>query len=333
MGRRLGVVLALLSAAFLMAPPLQAAPARNNYQSEIERLSNQISTLDEDYNDARIRLAKVDRQVRDLGVAKEQADRDLAALRAKASARAAAAYRTGMPDILLVLFGSTSIADFSKRLGVATRVGDWESGVMTDLEIANRRSEIQEETLRKELGKARALTKSIAQKRASLKTKVDQQKRLLEQQRAREAAASRRRGAAEAPSVVQSREANLPAPALPSAGNVRYVIAAAYAQIGKPYSWGAGGPGSFDCSGFTSFAWRAAGVNLPHSSRAQFAATKRVDRSNLQPGDLVFFGNPIHHVGIYVGDNKMIDSSTYGHPVGIRSLNRRGYVGAGRPGV
>jgi peptidoglycan DL-endopeptidase CwlO len=332
MGRRLGVVLALLAAASLIAPPIHAAPARNGSQSEIDRLSNQISNLDEDYNDARIRLGKVDRQIRDLGVAKEQADQELAALRAKASARAAAAYRTGMPDILLVLFGSTSIADFSKRLGVATRVGDWESGVMTDLQIANQRSEIQREALRKELTKARALTTSIAEKRASLKAKVDQQRRLLDQQRAREAAASRRRGA-DPSSALRPREANLPAPALPSAGNVRNVLSAAYAQIGKPYSWGAGGPGSFDCSGFTSFAWRAAGVSLPHSSRAQYAATKRVARSDLQPGDLVFFGSPIHHVGIYVGDNKMIDSSTYGHPVGIRSLNRRGYVGAGRPGV
>jgi cell wall-associated NlpC family hydrolase len=333
MGRRPAVVLALCAAATLIAPPIQAAPARNDHQSGIDRLSNQISSLDEDYNDARIRLAKVDRQIRDLGVAKEEADRQLEALRRKASARAAAAYRTGMPDLLLVLFGSTSIADFSKRLGVATRIGDWESGVMTDLEIANQRSEVQAETLRKELTKARALTNSIAQKRAALRTKVDQQKRLLEQQRAREAASSRRRGAEQAPSAIRDRQANLPAPALPSAGNVRNVLQAAYGQIGKPYAWGAGGPGSFDCSGFTSFAWRAAGISLPHSSRAQYAATKRVGRADLQPGDLVFFGSPIHHVGIYVGDNKMIDSSTYGHPVGVRSLNRRGYVGAGRPGV
>ncbi len=332
MGRRLGLVLALLALASLVAPPIQAAPARSD-GSAIERLSNQISSLDEDYNDARIRLSKVDRQIRDLGVAKEEADRALATLRTKASARAAAAYRTGMPDLLLVLFGSTSIADFSKRLGVATRVGDWESGVMTDLEIANRRSEIQEEALRKELVKAKALTNSIAEKRASLRTKMEQQKRLLEQQRARDAAAARRRGMTESASTLRAREANLPAPSLPSAGNVRNVLSAAYGQIGKPYQWGSGGPGSFDCSGFTSYAWRAAGVSLPHSSRAQYAATKRVARGDLQPGDLVFFGNPIHHVGIYVGDNKMIDSSTYGHPVGIRSLNRRGYVGAGRPGV
>ena len=330
MRRRLGAVLALLTAACLLpTPAINAAPAGTNYQSEIDRLSQQISNLDEDYNDARIKLSKTDRQIRDLGVAKEDADRQLGILRKKASARAAAAYRIGMPDILLVLFGSDSITEFNKRMGVASRVGDWESGVMTDLEIANNRSELQAENLRKELARARALSSSIAQKRAALKTRIDQQKRLLGQQRAREAASGR--GSAD--SIARLRENNLPAPALPSSGNVRNVLSAAYSQIGKPYAWGAGGPGSFDCSGFTSYAWRSAGVSLPHSSRAQYAATKRVARSDLQPGDLVFFGSPIHHVGIYVGNNSMIDSSTYGHPVGVRSLNRRGYVGAGRPGV
>ena len=333
MRRRLGAVLALLTAACLLpTPAVDAAPARTDNQSEIDRLSQQISNLDEDYNDARIKLSKTDRQIRDLGVAKEDADRQLELLRSKASKRAAAAYRTGMPDILLVLFGSDSITDFYKRMGVASRVGDWESGVMTDLHIANNRSEVQAESLRKELAKARSLTNSIAQKRAALKTRVDQQKRLLEQQRARDAGA-RRRGAEQGATNARDRENNLPAPALPSSGNVRNVLSAAYSQIGKPYAWGGSGPGSFDCSGFTSYAWRAAGVSLPHSSRAQYAATKRVARSDLQPGDLLFFGSPIHHVGIYVGGNRMIDSSTYGHPVGIRSLDRRGYVGAGRPGV
>jgi cell wall-associated NlpC family hydrolase len=330
MRRRLGAILALAISSSLVAPPaVEAAPARDR-QSEVERLSNQISQLDEDYNDARIKLSKVDRQIRDIGVAKEEADRRLEVLRQKASSRAAAAYRAGMPDLLLVLFDSSSISDFTRRLGIATRVGDWESGVMTDLEIANNRADAQAENLRRELSRARSLTDSIAKKRAALRTKVNEQKRLLEQQRAREAAASRRQGS---PVSRAAREANLPAPALPTNGNVRSVLETAYAQIGKPYSWGAGGPGSFDCSGFTSFAWRAAGVSLPHSSRAQYAATKRVAREDWRPGDLVFFGSPIHHVGIYVGDNKMIDSSTYGHPVGIRSLNRRGYVGAGRPGV
>jgi peptidoglycan DL-endopeptidase CwlO len=330
--RHLAVLALLIAACLITTPPVNAAPAKSNYQSEIDRLSQQISNLDEDYNDARIKLSRTDRQIRDLGVAKEDADRQLEILRKKASKRAAAAYRTGMPDILLVLFGSDSITDFNKRMGVASRVGDWESGVMTDLEIANNRSELKTESLRKELAKARALSNSIAQKRAALKTRVDQQRRLLDQQRARDAS-SRRRGAEQGASSARSRDNNLPAPPLPSSGNVRNVLSAAYAQTGKPYSYGAGGPGSFDCSGFTSYAWRAAGVSLPHSSRAQYAATKRVARSDLQPGDLVFFGSPIHHVGIYVGGNRMIDSSTYGHPVGVRSLDRRGYVGAGRPGV
>ncbi|MGH9198023.1 MAG: C40 family peptidase, partial [Acidimicrobiia bacterium] len=72
---------------------------------------------------------------------------------------------------------------------------------------------------------------------------------------------------------------------------------------------------------------------LPHSSRAQYGATKRVSKGDLQPGDLVFFGSPIHHVGLYIGNGNMINAPETGEYVGIRPAFRRDYVGAGRPGV
>ncbi|MEY2478502.1 MAG: peptidoglycan DL-endopeptidase CwlO, partial [Actinomycetota bacterium] len=87
---------------------------------------------------------------------------------------------------------------------------------------------------------------------------------------------------------------------------------------------------SFDCSGLTSFAWRAGGRSLPHSSRAQWSATTRVAISALQPGDLVFYGEPIHHVGIYVGSGQMVEASETGTPVRYASIHRKDLVGAGR---
>jgi cell wall-associated NlpC family hydrolase len=109
------------------------------------------------------------------------------------------------------------------------------------------------------------------------------------------------------------------------------VVNIAKRYLGAPYRWGASGPNSFDCSGFTSFVYRQVGVSLPRTSRAQIGAGQRVSRSDLQPGDLVFFGSPIHHVGIYVGGNSYIHSPRTGDVVKISSLTRRDYAGACRP--
>src|SRR3712207_7943717 len=82
-------------------------------------------------------------------------------------------------------------------------------------------------------------------------------------------------------------------------GDVGGVLASALAQVGTPYVWGGSGPGGFDCSGLTSYAYRAVGVSLPHSSRAQSRMGTAVSRGDLQPGDLGFFRRPVYHVGIY----------------------------------
>jgi cell wall-associated NlpC family hydrolase len=110
-------------------------------------------------------------------------------------------------------------------------------------------------------------------------------------------------------------------------------VDAAIAQIGKPYQWGGSGPGSFDCSGLTMWAWSHAGVGLPHNSGAQYSATVRVDRDDWAPGDLLFFGSPIHHVGIYIGNGQMVEAPYSGQTVRTNSASRSDYVGAGRPGV
>jgi cell wall-associated NlpC family hydrolase len=107
-------------------------------------------------------------------------------------------------------------------------------------------------------------------------------------------------------------------------------VQVALAQLGKPYRWGHEGPSSYDCSGLVLYAWRAAGRSLPHSSRMQYASTQRVSISQLQPGDLVFFGRPIHHVGMYIGGGQMVEASRSGVPVRTRSIHRRDFVGAGR---
>ena len=119
----------------------------------------------------------------------------------------------------------------------------------------------------------------------------------------------------------------------PSGGSTgSRAVSWAMQALGRPYVWAASGPGSFDCSGLTMWAYGHAGVSLSHSSGAQIGEGARVSRSGLQPGDLVFFGSPIHHVGMYVGGGDFIEAPHSGADVRIATLSGRGdYAGACRP--
>ncbi|MGY1858063.1 C40 family peptidase [Modestobacter sp. SYSU DS0290] len=107
-------------------------------------------------------------------------------------------------------------------------------------------------------------------------------------------------------------------------------IDTAMAQLGKPYVWAGAGPDVYDCSGLTQFAFRAAGIDLPHSSRMQSTMGVHVDRAHLQPGDLVFYYSPVGHVGIYLGDGLMVHAPTSGDVVRVASVDMWGYNTARR---
>lgn len=115
----------------------------------------------------------------------------------------------------------------------------------------------------------------------------------------------------------------------------RRAVEFALAQQGKPYRWGAEGPGAFDCSGLTWAAYRAAGVQLPRTAAGQLAGGgPEVTRDQLQPGDLVFFrtnGPTRRHVGLYVGASRMVEAPNRRATVRVVSIRRPGYLGAIRP--
>ncbi len=122
-----------------------------------------------------------------------------------------------------------------------------------------------------------------------------------------------------------------PAPPVRSGDAASVAIAAARAQLGKPYVYGAAGPDSFDCSGLTQWAYGKAGIALSHYTGAQWNEGRHVSQSELAPGDLVFFYSDLHHVGIYVGGGEMIDAPHSGASVRQEPLFG-GYAGAVRPG-
>jgi cell wall-associated NlpC family hydrolase len=107
-------------------------------------------------------------------------------------------------------------------------------------------------------------------------------------------------------------------------------LAFARANIGKPYRYGAAGPNAFDCSGLVLSAFKKAGVSLPRTSSAQSRVGTPVRRDQLQPGDLVFFYSPVSHVGIYIGDGKIVHASTSGEPVKVSKMGARPFHNARR---
>jgi cell wall-associated NlpC family hydrolase len=156
--------------------------------------------------------------------------------------------------------------------------------------------------------RAAAQARATAQARAASDAAQRQVASVAEAERLRQLAANQPVNPAPAPDPAPVPVSDAP---VPSSGGVSAVIAFAQAQIGKPYQWGAAGPDTFDCSGLTLMAWAQAGVNLSHYTGFQWTETRRVPLSQLQPGDLVFYGvdgPDSHHVGLYIGNDMMIDA-------------------------
>jgi cell wall-associated NlpC family hydrolase len=124
-----------------------------------------------------------------------------------------------------------------------------------------------------------------------------------------------------------------PPPPGPSRGAAA-AVRAAYSVLGVRYTYGGSSPSTgFDCSGLTMWAWHKGGVSLPHSSALQYTVVRHVARSDLQPGDLLFFYSPIHHVAMYVGGGMMIEAPHTGSFVRKVPVYWQFFVGAGRPGA
>ena len=117
---------------------------------------------------------------------------------------------------------------------------------------------------------------------------------------------------------------------VPASADSADVVSIAMQYLGCPYVWAGASPDGFDCSGFVMYVYKQVGVRLPHSSRLQYGCGRPVSRSDLQPGDLVFFYSPISHVGIYIGDGQMIHAAGTGKNVRISDVWTSNYFGACR---
>lgn len=183
----------------------------------------------------------------------------------------------------------------------------------------------------------------LAQQKALLAT-ADQRIVALERAQADAAAAASARAFAAQMAAAQAQTAaSVAGPALPfpsgvtaPTATIATVLAAAQAQLGKPYLWGAVGPDTFDCSGFSGYAFASAGIELPRTAAQQYQAGPHPGIGQLQPGDLLFWATDlsnwqsIDHVGIYLGNGQMIVAPHSGDVIKVEAVYAQGYFGATR---
>jgi cell wall-associated NlpC family hydrolase len=318
----------------------QAAPSKQQVQAAQERLNAlnlELDRLVEDYNQARIRLQEVQQRLADVQAsaarAKAEAERATQSLN-----RSAARAYTGLGTQWEALFEASSLADFSDRLEFIGSMAQADADLATTAAQAQQEARWTAEELRSVVDERRSIVEGLDAQREQIESRVAEARDLYAEldRKYHEALAAAAAAAAAAARSQQSSSAvgvsPIPAPPAPNA-NVQAVLDAAYSVIGTPYQFGGSSPETgFDCSGFTMWAWSHAGVSLPHSSAAQYAALPHVAREDLQPGDLVFFYSPISHVGIYVGGGRMIHSPHTGDVVRVVAVYWDSFVGAARPG-
>jgi len=336
---------ALLSQTANAAPSAEPKPSLEEVQKKVDDLYHQAETATEKYNTAKEKTSKQRKQVDTLLDDVAQRTEKLNSAREELGSFAAAQYRTGAaaPSTASLLLADNP-QDYFDQTQLMSRLTSRQKTAVDDYvteqsETAKKRQEASTslETLtesqkslksskadvQKKLSEARELlSKLTAEEKARLaaieRKKEEEAKRKAAELAAQQAAEAKKRQEAEAAAQQQTGSGTSGSSTSgstgtgTSAGDSSYAtkaakaLAFARAQISKPYVWGATGPDSYDCSGLTQAAWKAAGVDLPRTTWDQVNAGTTVSLANAQPGDLIFFYDDISHVGLYIGNGMMI---------------------------
>jgi len=355
----------------LLAPvPALADPTVAEKQAEAQQVLGQVQQLDaslahaiQAYDLANEKLNRVRSALKENTKALVTARASFKTAQHRYAARVFDLYTSGGGnDGLDVLIGTTSLDDLLNRLNTASRIASADEEIVR--QVLSFRNEVQRREAR--LKEARRSAASLVAERAaaqrSVESQLAQRRQMLSsirgqiaqleaQERARQAELRRELQARLATQEQQARteafDNTFSAPAPPSTGSASpatgappvtapsrgNVVAIAMRYLGVPYRWGGASPSTgFDCSGFTMYVYAQVGVSLPHYTGSQYAMGVSVSRSQLEPGDLVFFDG-LGHEGIYVGNNQFIHAPHTGDVVKISSISgwyASTYVGARR---
>ncbi|WP_233525955.1 C40 family peptidase [Actinomadura spongiicola] len=315
-----------LTVAISLGSPLAAQaeprPSKAEAEKKLEKLNEEMDQKVEQFNQNREKLKIAKKKLDAATASSKNEETTFEQQRTRIAQMAADAYKNGESTDVTGFVGSKDPQAILDQAAVFSHLSKERSSQLTQFLVTAQR-------LRREQAVAKAAYEEVKAKTDELKKqKVELDKRVKKQE-----ALVRRLGGGSSSSGGSGGRTGGSYNG-PASGSARKALDFAHAQLGEPYQYGSAGPGSWDCSGLMMQAWAAAGVNITRTTYSQYDATKRVNKSDLQPGDLVFFRG-LGHVGMYVGDGNMIHAPSTGKNVQIVSINssyyQSNYYGAGRP--
>ncbi|PZH07036.1 hypothetical protein C1I97_17230 [Streptomyces sp. NTH33] len=301
-----------------------AKPTKDEVKSQVDKLYQQAEQATEKYNGAKEKQEKLQKEISAIQDNVARGQQELNQLRDHLGSVAAGQYRTGGIDPSLQLFLSSDPDDYLDKASTLDQL----SGQQVE---ALKKVQDKQRELAQERAEASAKLKDLAATRTELGNKKSEaQNKLAEAQRLLNSLTAEEKAALEAKEARATRAAERTAMSAggavkPASGRVSSAYAAAQSKVGSPYVYGANGPSSFDCSGLTSWAYAQAGIGIPRTSEAQANYGTRIySQSQLQVGDLVFFFNDLHHVGLYAGNGQVLHAPRPGTVVRYESFGTMG---------
>jgi cell wall-associated NlpC family hydrolase len=304
-----GIALAMSLSLPVPAGHAEPGPSVKEMKTQVAKLNEQLEQLAEQYNGLRVKLQQSERAAK---VAADNAGRQEKALevvRQRIGSLAATSYMNGGVDQTVAFATAQDPQAFLDQASTlnyfATQDGTKFQTLAAAMQAANR---------------SRKAAQARADELRSVKTQANTQRKKVEEtyNKLRDKI------------IKRSPQEIVNIPAVGGSGKAVKALRAALTKLGRPYVWGADGPTSFDCSGLTMWAYQQVGINLPHFTGAQWNAGTHVSRSELQPGDLVFFYADRHHMGMYLGNGKMVHAPQTGDVVKIAPIDGRPWAGAVR---
>ncbi|WP_326759649.1 C40 family peptidase [Streptomyces phaeochromogenes] len=340
---------ALLSQTANASPSEEPRPSLEEVEKKVGDLYRQAETASEKYNAAKEKTTKQKKRVDTLLDDVARRTEKLNDAREELGTFAAAQYRTGAaaPDTASLLLADNpqdyfdqtqlmdrltsrqkqSVDDYVTQQTATTEKRQEASESLETLTRTQSSLKTSKADVQRKLATARDLLSKLTTEEKARLAAIERQKQEEAQRKADELARQqaadaerRRQEAAQSTGTSTGTGSATGTSGSASTAKADKALAFARAQIGKPYVWGASGPGSYDCSGLTQAAWKAAGVTLPRTTWDQVKAGTTVSVNSAQPGDLVFFYDDISHVGIYIGDGMMIHAPKPGAYVREESI-------------
>ena len=314
-----GTSLAILLS-IIQAPTSQAAPTLAQVQAQVIRYEEEATSAAEGAQEAKVKLNSLTRSLAGIQAQAEIQAKTVDAISKTLGAIAIDQYKSGTISQSLELLFSSDPSLYLSSAGSLEAITRQKGIQLRKFQSAEQKLNATSLTVSDRLAQVKALQKKLAEKSALATAKLAKAESILaklkKEDRERLARlAQEREDADQASSLKAARSA------AGVSGRAGLAIKFAFKQIGDKYVFGADGMVYWDCSGLTMRAYQTAGVSLPHSSAAQSRMGKSIPFSQKKPGDLMFFGRPVSHVGIYLGGGKMVHAPRSGSRVKVATTD------------